>query len=130
VFDELGGMEGFGEEFEVVASFAGAGEDFYGGGLAAEEDDAGVGGKLADGDGGFDAVDMGHEDVGEDEFGGDAPGGFDGFLATVGGLGDEAAAIEDLADRVGDKGFVVYDEDAREGVGVGSFAFAQGRGFG
>ncbi len=58
VFDELGGMEGFGEELEVVASYAGAGEDLYRGGLAAEEDDAGFGEELLDGDGGFHAVDV------------------------------------------------------------------------
>jgi hypothetical protein len=130
VFDELGGVEGFGKEFKVVATLAGAGEDFYGGGLTAEENDAGVGGELADGDGGFDAVDVGHEDVREDELGGDATGGVDGFLTAVGGLGDEAAAVEDLADGVGDEGFVVDDEDAGQGLGVRRVAVWQRGGIG
>jgi hypothetical protein len=87
VFDELGGVEGFSEELEVIAAGAGAREDFYGGGLAAEEDDAGFGEELLDGDGGFDSVDVGHEDVGEDELGADAAGGIDGFPAPVGRCG-------------------------------------------
>jgi hypothetical protein len=125
VFDELGGVEGFGEEFKVVAALAGAGEDFYRGSLTAEEDDAGVGGELADGDGGFYAVDVGHQDVGKDELWVDVAGGVDGFLATVGGLSDEAAAIEDLADGVGDKGFVVDHENAGQGVSVRQLAVWQ-----
>src|SRR5215472_5148075 len=50
VLNELGGVDGFGEELEGVAAVAGAGQDFDGGGLSAEEDDAGVGTVLADGD--------------------------------------------------------------------------------
>ena len=96
----------------MVAALAGAGEDFYRGGLAAEENDAGFGKELLDGDGRFDAVDVGHEDVGEDELGVDAAGGVDGFPATVGGFGEEAAAVEDLYDGVGDERFVVDYEDA------------------
>lgn len=114
MLDELGGVEGLGEELEVVAAGAGAGEDFYRGGLAAEEDDAGLGEKLLDGDRCFNAVEVGHEDVGEDDLGGDAAGGIDRFLATIGCLGDEAAAIEDLNDGIGDEGFVVDDEDTEE----------------
>lgn len=121
------GVEGFGEELEVVATLAGAGEDFDGGGLSAEEDDAGGGGELADGDGGFDAVDVGHEDVGEDELGVDAAGGVDGLLAAVGCLGDEAAAVEDLADGVGDEGFIVDDEDARQIVHVLGLSIGENR---
>ena len=67
---------------------------------------------LRDLDGGFDAVDVGHQDVGEDELGAGAAGAFDGLLAAVGGLGDEAVAVEDLDDGVGDEGFVVDNEDA------------------
>ncbi len=108
----MGGVDGFGQELEVVAAGAGAGEDFNGGGLAAEEEDAGFGKHLADGDGGFDAVDVRHEDVGEDEVRVEAAGGIDGVLAAVDGVGLIAVADEDLNDGVGDEGFVVDDEDA------------------
>ncbi len=60
----------------MVAALAGAGEDFDRGGLAAEEDDAGLGEELLDGDGSFNTVDVGHEDVGEDELGAGAAGRF------------------------------------------------------
>ena len=112
----------------MVAALAGSGQDLYRRGLAAEEDDAGFGKELLDGDGRFYAVDVGHEDVGEDELGGEAAGGVDGFPATVGCLGDEAAAVEDLNDGVGDEGFVVYDEDAGGSGGRRSIAFRGRRG--
>jgi hypothetical protein len=115
VFEELGGVDGFGEELEVVAAGAGAGEDLNGGGLAAEEEDAGFGEHLADGDGGFDAVDVGHEDVGEDEVGLEGAGGVDGGLTAVDGGGFKAVALEDFDDGVGDEGFVVDDEDTARG---------------
>lgn len=108
----MGGMDGFGEELEDVASFAGAGEDFYGRGLAAEEKDARVGAELADGDGRFDAVDVRHEDVREDELGAVALGLLDGFGAAVSSFGDEAVAVEDEHDGIGDELFIIDDEDA------------------
>jgi hypothetical protein len=125
VFDELGGVEGFGEEFEVVATLAGAGKDFYGGGLTAEEDDAGRRGEFADRDGGFNAVDVRHEDVGQDEFRGGAAGCVNGLLTAVRCFSEEAAAIEDLDDGVGDEGFVVYDKDAGQDGGLRRFTVRQ-----
>ena len=98
----------------MVAATACTGEDLNRGGLAAEENDARVGQKLLDRDGSFHAVEVGHEDVGEDDLGDYAAGGLDGFLATVRSLGDEPAAIEDLHDGIRDECFVVDDEDARE----------------
>gem|GEM_PF-3692769 len=82
VLDELEGVEGLGEELEVIATGAGAGENLHGGGLSAEEDDADVGEEFLNFDSRFDAVEIGHEDVGEEDLGGDAAGGVDGFLAT------------------------------------------------
>ena len=112
VLDELGGVDGLGEELEGVAALAGAGEDFNRGRLSAEEDDAGVGTELADGDGGFDTVDLRHEDVGEDEVRAVARGLFDRLFAAVGSFGDEAVAVEDLNDGVGDDFFVIHDQDS------------------
>lgn len=128
VLDELGGMERFGEELEVVAALAGSRENLDRGGLAAEEHNAGFGQKLLDGDGRFDTVNMGHEDVGKDELGVGAPGGFDGFASAVGSFGDESIAIEDLNDGIGDEGFVVYDEDPCGGGRRGAITLLKGCG--
>jgi hypothetical protein len=57
-FDQLGGVDGLGEEFEIVAAGAGAGEDLDRGGLSAEQNDAGCRQELADGDGGFHAIEL------------------------------------------------------------------------
>ena len=123
MLDELGGVEGLGQEFELVAALAGPGKNFYRRCLAAEEDDAGLGEERPNRDGGFDAVDVGHENVREDELGAGEAGGGDGFPAPIGRLGDEAVAVEDLNDGVGDEDFVVDYEDARgraatAGIGV------------
>jgi hypothetical protein len=118
VFDELDGMEGLGEELEVVAALARTGEDLDRSGLTAEEHDTRVGEEFLDGDGGFHAVKVRHEDVGEDDLGSDAAGGLDGFLAAIRSHSGEPTAIENLHDGVGDDCFVVYDEDARERIVV------------
>src|SRR5215469_8635746 len=93
VFDELGGVDSFGQELEGVAAVAGTGEDFDRGRLAAEEDDAGLGAVLTDCNGSFDPVDLRHENVGEDELGAVTSGLFDRLFAAVGSLGDEAVAV-------------------------------------
>src|ERR1700744_4526307 len=113
VLDELRGVNGFGQEFEGVAALAGAGENFDRGGLSAEENDAGVGTVQADGNGGFDTIDLRHEDGGEDGGGGVGRGPLDRLFAAVRGFGDEAVAIEDLNNGIGDDLFVIDDEDSR-----------------
>jgi hypothetical protein len=113
VLEEVDGVDGLGEELEVMTAGARAGEDFDGGGLSADEDDAGFGAEFANGDGGFYAVERGHEDVGEKDGGLKAAGSFDGVAAVIYGLGAESAADENLDDGVGDEAFVVDDEDKR-----------------
>src|SRR5580698_6426544 len=113
VLDELRGVDGLREEFEGVAALAGSGEDFDRGGLPAEENDARVRAVLADGNTGLDTIDLRHENVGEDELGAAAMGLVDRLLAAVGSFGDEAVAVDDLDNRVGDDFFVIYDEDSR-----------------
>jgi hypothetical protein len=115
VLEELDGVDGLGEELEVVAAGACAGEDFDGGGLSANEDDASFGAEFEDGDGGFYAVECGHEDIGEKDGGLEAASYVDGIVAVVDGLSLKAAAGEDLDQSVGDEAFIVYDED--EGIG-------------
>lgn len=112
VFDELRGVDGLGEELEVVAAFAGTGENFNRCRLSAEENDARVRTMLADGDGCFDAVDLRHEDIGENKLRAVTVSFVDRFLAAVSGFGDEAVAVEDLNDGVGDDFFVIYDKDS------------------
>ncbi len=112
-------MNRLGEQFEVVASLAGAGENLDGSGLAAEEHDAGVGAGFADRDRGFYAVDMGHHHVGKHQFRAVLLREVDRVGAGVGGFGDEAVAIQDLDDCVRNKSFIVNNQDAwRRGVVV------------
>src|ERR1700761_5487281 len=113
VLDELRGVDGFWKEFEGVTALAGAGENFDRGGLSAEKNDAGVGTVHADGNRGFDTIDLRHEDVGEDEVGAVTASPLNRLFAAVRGFGDEAIAIEDLNNGIGDDLFVVDDEDSR-----------------
>ncbi len=96
-----------------MASFASTGEDFDRGRLAGKKDDAGIGALFADGDSGFDAVDVGHHDVGKHKLR-TVPGGkVNGLGAGIGRFGDEAIAVQDLHDGVCNQDFIVDHEDAR-----------------
>jgi hypothetical protein len=124
VLDELDRVDGLGEEFEDVAAVAGASEDFDGGCLPAEENDASVGAVHADGNAGFDAVDLRHEDIGEDDIGAVSPRFFNRLCAAIRRFGDEAIKIEDLNDGICDYFFVIYDKNSKGralnfGVGAG-----------
>jgi hypothetical protein len=125
VTEELGGVDGLGKQLEVIAAGTGAGEDFNRRGLAAEENDPGFGKEVADGDGSLDAVELRHENVGEDDLRVKVLGEVDGLLATVDGLSLEAVAVEDVDEGIRDERLVVDDEDAwasggklRETVGL------------
>jgi len=73
---------------------------------------------------------MRHQHVGKHELGLDAASGFDGVLPAVHCLGDEAAAIEDLHDRVGDQCFIVHHQNARKWVLPNSLAIGVEAGVG
>jgi len=115
MFDELRWMNGLRQKFESVTAFFGALEDLDRGSLAAEKNDARVGTEIANGDGGFDAVDMRHQNVRQQKVRATTPGDLYRFRARVCRLGDEAVAVENLHDGVGDKSFIVDDENAGKG---------------
>lgn len=118
--EELGGVDGFEEDFEFVAAEAGIVEEVGGGGLAREEQDAAVGDEGADLDGGVDAGDAGHDDVGEEDVGVEGAGGIDGVLAAVDGGSLKAVLGEDQAKGIGDDAFIVGHEDTRPRRRAGS----------
>ncbi len=111
--EEVGGVDWFGEDLELVALGAGFFEEVGGGGLAGEEKNLAVGAPGAGGDGGFDAGHAGHDDVGDEHVGFKGIERFDGFFAAVDGARLEARLIEDDGEGVGDHLLIVGDEDAR-----------------
>ena len=64
----------------------------------------------------LDAVEVGHDDVEQDDVRPDLLGLLEGLLAAVGGDDAEALLTEGDRDELGDAGFVVGDED--EGLGA------------
>ena len=104
-------MDGLGEDLELVALVARLLQQTGGGGLAAEEQDLAVWSLGARGDGGLDAVDAGHDDIGYEHVWLEAVEGLDGGLSAVDGARLEAGLVEDDGQRVGDDLFVVGHED-------------------
>jgi hypothetical protein len=107
--EELAGVDGLEEDFEVVAADTGIAHEVGGGGLAGEEQDAAAGDHGADLNGGFDAAHTGHDDVGEEDLGVKVTRGFDGSLAAVDSGGFEAILVQNQSESVGDDTFVVGD---------------------
>jgi hypothetical protein len=113
--EEFGRVDRLGKQLEVVAEGTGAFEDFYRGGLATEEHDAGAGEVLADGDCGLYAIEVRHEDVGEDGFGSREAGGLDGVFAAISSVGQKTVAVQDLNNGVCDEHFVIDNEHSTLG---------------
>ena len=108
-------MDGFGEHGEVVGGAAGIVLEMDGIRVAGEEEDLAVGGRFFDGDGEVDAAHFRHEDVGDEEVGGNDLRDGERVFCVVGGGCCVVLFAEDRDECVCDDGFVVYDEYDREG---------------
>jgi hypothetical protein len=104
------------KQFEVVTKGAGALKDFYSCGLAAEKNDTSGRAEFANGNGGLDAVEVGHGNVRKNSVGLKTASGFHGIAAVVAGEGLKAVPVQDLYECVGDDRLVVDDEDRRDAL--------------
>src|SRR5580698_10909265 len=100
-------VDGFGEDFELVALVACAVEQVGGGGLSGKEQDFAGREQTADLDGSVDPVQVGHDDVADEHVGFEGLGGFHRFLAAINGRGFESALIQNDGKGVGDDSFVI-----------------------
>jgi len=123
---EVGGVDGLGEDFELVAALAGFFEQVGGGCLAGEQQNFAVGQLRLSCDGGLDAGHSSHDDIGDEHVGLEGIEGFDGFLAAVDGTCLKAGLVENDGERVGDYLFVVgYEYLAFDQCGGGRFRHAE-----
>jgi hypothetical protein len=104
-------MDRLDEYFKVVSLSVCLVEEIGRGGLSGEEQDLDGRQQGADADGSVDSVEVGHHDVRDEHVGLKCERGFKGFLARVYRAGKKAALVEDHCQRVGNYGFIVYDED-------------------
>src|ERR1700755_584570 len=104
-------MDWLGESGKVVAAAARLFEQIDGGGLSGEQKDFEVWDRLREHDCQLDTGDSRHDDVGDEECGGDCICYAEGGHSVVRGHGDEAGVAEDDRQGVRDDLFVVDDED-------------------
>ena len=112
MLEKLGGMNWFGEQFEGKPSSLARLEYLRDPYLTGEQHDLGGRVNSANGESEFDPVHLRHQDIGEKVVGIKARGGVESRPAVVGGESVEARDREDLAKRIGDPLFVVYDKDS------------------
>jgi hypothetical protein len=106
------GMNGFGEDFEEVAFFGSFLEQFLGGLLAGEENQAASGMRIANDHGEVDAIHLRQQDIDDREVGG--PRG-DGFNRLFSGFGDPhfvAVLRKDCSQGLHYFGFVIDNQDS------------------
>lgn len=103
-------MNGFEENFKLVAADAGIAQQVGGRGLAGEQQNPAVRNHCANLNGSFDAGHAGHDDIAEEDIRVEEPSGFDGRLATIDSAGFKSTLIQDDAQSVGDDLLVIGDE--------------------
>lgn len=106
------GVDGFGEQLEIMAAPPGFFEQVGSSGLTGEEQHAAVLRGFADLNGEIDAGEAGHDNVADEQVGRLGASGLESFQRIREGGGLKAASAKDCSKRHGYDRFVIHDENA------------------
>ena len=104
-------MDRFGQYLEIVTLCMSLLQQIGGGCLAGKKQDLDGWQQGANADGGINAVQVGHDDIGDQHVGLEGGRKFKGFFAGIHGACLKAALVQDHGQGVGDDPFVIGDKD-------------------